>query len=109
MYIMGMHSAGHHSLVEMLYAAKQYPQKFFRQLRDPITDYIEYQEKCSKFLEQNPPEKFQNKPGETQLDQKALLAKRYDAMKTASPEKVITHAECTDAFMKHCNAMLKKL
>jgi hypothetical protein len=109
MYIMGMHSAGHHSLVEMLYAAKQYPQKFFRQLRDPITDYIQYQENCSEFLKNNPPEKYQNKPGQPQLDQKALLAKRHEAMQARYPQNIISHAECTDLFMKHCNAVINKV
>ncbi len=108
MYILGMHSAGHHSLVEMLYAAKQYPQKFFTQLRDPITDYLEWQEKCSNFLAGNAPEKYQAKPGNPQLDQKALLAARYEAMQKACPENVIGHKESIDAFMSYCNKVVSK-
>lgn len=55
MYILGMHSAGHHSLVEMLYAAKQYPQKFFRHVRDPISDYQIYENNMAAWWEAHSP------------------------------------------------------
>ena len=112
MYIMGMHTAGHHSLVEMLYAAKQYPQKFFSQLRDPITDWIKWQEDCSNFLlehENLEASVFKTLDDKGKFDQKASSAKRHAAMMAKLPEKgrVISHDECITRFMAHCEEVLK--
>jgi hypothetical protein len=108
MYIMGMHTAGHHSLVEMIYAAKQYPQKFFRKLRDPITDAIESQQKLMDFYKDNPLSKFQNPQGKPQLNDKELRAKQDEARLKAVPEP-ISHEDCINAFMKHCDEVLAKV
>lgn len=106
MYIIGMHSAGHHSLVEMIYAAKQYPQKFFRTLHDPITDLIDWNKKCGEFREQHPIEEYQNKQGE-QLDKPTLFAKREEALRKAWPESmVITHGDCVTKFMTYAKTKI---
>jgi hypothetical protein len=98
MYIMGMHAAGHHSVVEMLYAAKQYPQKFFSQLRDPITDWIKWQEDCSNFLlEHEDLEKsvYKTLDDKGKFDLKASSARRHADMMAKLPERAAWSATMT--------------
>lgn len=113
MYIMGMHTAGHHSLVEMIYAAKQYPQKFFQNLHDPISDWIDYQNACSDFMLKYEKLDDDKNPYKTlvegKYDEKASAAARYKAMTEQIPEKVITHDACIKAFMSHADTVMSSI
>jgi hypothetical protein len=109
MYIMGMHNAGHHSLVEMLFAAKQYPQKLFRNLRDPITDYLAHQKKVEVYLTKHKSTAEIEDKNTPELRRKELAAKRHEDMLKDCPEDIISHDACTKAFMSYCEKVLEKV